>query len=108
MRAMQEEFLHNIRITDYQQQFDTLTVSPQLVTDPSKFFSLVAEITNHKAFREPAIFKQKGGRVKIDSPSWAKKLEYNYLSVWIIVVLEESLWAHFNFANKVNIDRNVR
>lgn len=108
MHQLQEEFLKHIRVTDYKQQFDTLTVNPQLVTDPSKFFSLVAEITQHKAFREPAIFKQKGGRVKIDSPPWAKKLENTYLSIWIVVTLEESLWAHYNFANKTNIDRSVR
>jgi len=46
--------------------------------------------------------------VKIDSPAWSKKIEYTYLSVWIVVTLEESLWAHYNFANRVNIDRNVR
>ena len=57
MHQLQEEFLMHIRVTDYKQQFDTLTVNPHLVTDPSKFFSLVAEITQHKAFREPAIFK---------------------------------------------------
>lgn len=108
MHQLQEEFLKHIRVTDYKQQFDTLTVNPQLVTDPSKFFSLVGEITQHKAFREPAIFKQKGGRVKIDSPAWSKKLEYTYLSVWIVVTLEESLWAHYNYANKTNIDRSVR
>lgn len=76
--------------------------------DPSKFFSLIAGISNHKAFREPVLFKQKGGRVKIDSPAWSKKMEFTYLSVWIVVTLEESLWAHYNFANKVNMDRNVR
>jgi hypothetical protein len=32
---MQEEFLKYIRITDYKQKFDTLTVSPQLVKEPS-------------------------------------------------------------------------
>lgn len=108
VRQVQEEFLKHIRVTDYIQQFDTLTVSPQLVSDPSKFFNLVAEITSHKAFREPAIFKQKGSRVKIDSPAWSKKVECNYLGVWIMIVLEENLWAHYNFTNKVNIDRNVR
>lgn len=46
--------------------------------------------------------------MKIDSPAWSKKIEYTYLSVWIVVTLEESLWAHYNFANRVNIDRNVR
>jgi hypothetical protein len=102
------DFLKLIRITDYKQQFDTLTVSPTLVSDPSKFFSIAAEITNHKAFREPAVFKQKGGRVIIDSPTWAKKIEYTYLSCWIVITLEECLWAHYNFANKVNIDRSVR
>jgi hypothetical protein len=107
-RVVNEEFLKNIRVTDYQSQFDTITVSPHLVTDSNRFFDLIAEVTQHKAFREPAIFKQKGGRVKIESPSWSKKIEYTFLGVWIAVVLEESLWAHYNFANKVNIDRNVR
>lgn len=105
---MHEEFLKYIRITDYKQKFDTLTVSPQLVRDSGQFFSLMAEITNHKAFREPSVFKQKGSRVIIDSPLWTKKMEYTYLSVWIVVTLEETLWAHYNFANKVNIERNVR
>ena len=78
------------------------------MSDPSKFFSIIAEITNHKAFREPAVFKQKGGRAIIESPAWAKKIECTYLSSWIVITLEECLWAHYNYANKVNIDRSVR
>lgn len=108
LRQLHNEFLKCIRLTDYKQLFDTLTVSPSLVADPSKFFALVGEISNHKAFREPAVFKQKSGRVIIDSPSWSKKYEQAYLSCWIVITLEECLWAHYNFANKVNIDRSVR
>jgi hypothetical protein len=31
-----------------------------------------------------------------------------FLGQWIVALLEETLWAHFNFAKQVNISSGVR
>ena len=54
------------------------------------------------------MFSTKSGRAQIESPSWLDRIETTYLSVWIAGLLEENLWAHYNFANNVNIEKNVR
>jgi hypothetical protein len=79
-----------------------------LVTDAEYFFELMSNITNNLAFQEPVLFTSKSGRTQIDSPSWIERVESTYLSVWIAGLLEENLWAHYNFNKSVNIDKNVR
>ena len=44
----------------------------------------------------------------IDQPNWLEKELDTYIAVWIVGLLEENLWAHYNFANNVNIEKNVR
>ena len=76
--------------------------------DPGHFFDLMATLTDSKAFAEPLMLSARTGRAQIDSPKWLDKLEQTYLGVWVAAVLEENLWAHYNFANNVNIGQNVR
>ena len=108
LRSTHVEFLSAIRLTDYRKQYDTLTVSPYLVHDADYFFGLMAKLTDGRAFAEPLMLSARTGRAQIDSPKWLDKLEQTYLGVWIAGLLEENLWAHYNFANNVNIGQNVR
>ena len=108
LRQAHVEFLSLIRLTDYRKAYDTLTVSPQLVHEADHFFGLMAQITDGKAFAEPLLLSARTGRAQIDSPKWLDKLEQTYLGVWIAGLLEENLWAHYNFANNVNYGQNVR
>jgi len=41
-------------------------------------------------------------------PSWVEDLPCAYLTVWIAGLLEENLWAHYNYCHNVNIEKNVR
>ena len=108
LRKLHVEFLSHIRLTDYRKPYDTLTVSPQMVHDVDYFFTLMSRITEKKAFSEIVMLSARTGRVQIDSPKWLDKLEQTYLGVWIAGLLEENLWAHYNFANNANIASSVR
>ena len=108
LRSIHYELLSQIRLTDYQQQFDTITVNQKLVSEIDNFFDLIGIITSHKAFQEPCMFSSRMGKAQIDTPSWIDKIESTYLTVWIAALLEENLWAHYNYANNVNIEKNVR
>ena len=67
LRTAHYEFLSQIRLTDYQNRFDTLTVSEKLVADPKHFFKLIGTVTSNQAFQEPLGFSSKSGRAQIDS-----------------------------------------
>ena len=108
LRKLHVEFLSHIRLTDYKKPYDTLTVSTQMVHDVDYFFSLMSMITEDKAFSEVVMLSARTGRVQIDSPKWLDQLDQTYLGVWIAGLLEENLWAHYNFANSVNIASSVR
>ena len=82
-------------------------MSSELVKDSDDFFSLLENITDGKAFSQPISFVQKNGvKPLIQSPKWIDCKKQNYLGVWIVAILEETLWAHFNFAKNFNIPSN--
>lgn len=108
VRQSHYNFLSQVRLTDNLNRFDTLTVSEKLVADPKQFFHLMNVVTNEKAFQEQLNFSNRSGRAQIDSPSWLDRTDSAYLTVWIAGLLEENLWAHFNFAHNINIEKNVR
>ena len=108
LRNIHFELLSQVRLTDYMTQFDTITVNQKLVSDTENFFDLMATITSHRSFQEPVMFSSRSGRVQIEQPVWLERIDNTYLSVWIAALLEENLWAHYNFANNVNIEKNVR
>lgn len=39
---------------------------------------------------------------------WLDRIESAFLTVWIAGLLEENLWAHYNYAQGINIEKNVR
>ena len=78
------------------------------MADPKRFFKLMGYVTSERAFKEQLGFTMRSGRVMIDSPSWLDRVESAYLTVWIAGLLEENLWAHFNYAHNINIERNMR
>jgi len=108
VRVAHIDFLSQIRLTDNQNRFDTLTVSEKLVADAKQFFKLMATVTGDRVFQEQLSFSNKSGRAQIDSAQWLERIESAYLTVWIAGLLEENLWAHYNFAHNVNIEKNVR
>jgi len=108
LRMAHYEFLSQVRLTDTLNRFDTLTVSEKLVVDAKHFFKLIAKITGDRAFQEQLNFSNRSGRAQIESPAWLERIESAYLTVWIAGLLEENLWAHYNFAHNVNIEKNVR
>ena len=79
-----------------------------MVADPKGFFKLMATVTNERAFQEQLNFSNKSGRAQIDQPSWLDEYSSAYLTVWIAGLLEENLWAQYNFAHNTNIEKNVR
>jgi len=90
---------------------DTLTVANELVRETQEFFSLLDNITDGKAFSQPISYVSRygsAGKPLIQSPRWIDSKKSNYLGVWIVAILEETLWAHFNFAKQVNISPGVR
>lgn len=108
IRTAHYEFLSQIRLTDYQSRFDTITVSEKLVADAKNFFKLMTTVTNERAFQEQLSFSNRSGRAQIDSPHWLERIDSAYLTVWIAGLLEENLWAHYNYALNINIEKNVR
>jgi hypothetical protein len=50
--------------------------------------------------------QKNGVKPLIQSPKWIDCKKQNYLGVWIVAILEESLWAHFNVAKGYNIPSN--
>lgn len=79
-----------------------------MVADAKGFFKLMATVTNNRAFQEQLKFSNRSGRAQIDMPSWVEDLSCAYLTVWIAGLLEENLWAHYNYQHNVNIEKNVR
>ena len=79
-----------------------------MVADAKGFFKLMATVTNARAFQEQLNFTNRSGRAQIDQPSWLDEFSCAYLTVWIAGLLEENLWAHYNFVHHVNIEKNVR
>ena len=108
-RTAHYEFLSNIRLSDYLNRFDTITVTEKMVADPKHFFELIDIVTEKRAFREQLNFINRLGKAaQIDSPTWVDTLDQAYLTVWIAGLLEENLWAHYNYAHNCNIEKNVR
>lgn len=68
----------------------------------------MAAVTSERAFQEPIFFSSKSGRAQIDQPAWVERVDTAYLSLWIAALLEENLWAHFNFAHSTNMDKHLR
>ena len=64
-----QEIIKHVRLTDYNQQLDTLTVNEDLVIDPDYFFKLMSLATANQAFttvcqfelRVPQFYGQPGG-----------------------------------------------
>lgn len=79
-----------------------------MVADPKKFFKLVGTVTSERAFQEQLNFSNRSGRAQIDQPQWLEEFSCAYLTVWIAGLLEENLWAHYNYAHNTNIEKNVR
>ena len=102
-----------MRLTDYYAYLDTLTVSEELVRDPDDFFKLMALATGNQAFSSCCQFEQRpsqpgGGpstsspaagnpqgasTTAIEQPAWFKPKSFHTFATWIIVALEENLWA---------------
>ena len=83
-------------------------MSEKLVADPKHFSRLMGTVTSNRAFQEQLNFSNKSGRAQIDSAEWLERTDSAELTVWIAGLLEENLWAHFNYAHSTNIEKNVR
>lgn len=94
-----------MRLTDYFSTLDTITISEDLVQDSDLFFKLMLFATNNQAFTSPCQFETKipasasqmtpapGVTPTIEQPSWFKPKSFHSLAMWVIVALEENLWA---------------
>ena len=88
-----QEILKQVRLTDYCQQLDTLTVQEEFVLDGDYFFKLMSYATKNQAFQSSCQFETKGQNTVIEQPSWFKPNSFHSFATWIIVALEENLWA---------------
>lgn len=94
-----------MKLTDYYALLDTLTVSEEIVQEPELFFKLMQIATNNQAFSRESHFEMKapgslcGGFMLtmatpvIEQPAWFKPKSFHTFATWIIVALEENLWA---------------
>ena len=101
IREFMTQVIKSTRITSNKQKKDTITVSDELVKNSDVFFSLIANATDDKAFKNPVFFVTRNGsgsKPVIETPYWIKKHSTHFLGVWIVALWEESLWAHFNYA----------
>lgn len=84
-----------MQLTDFNQYLDTLTVAPELVNNADYFFKLMANVSNNLAFKSPCqfLFDSKSQVNSIEAPSWFKPKSFHSFATWIVVALEEALWA---------------
>lgn len=108
--------MKQLRLTDYFTCLDTLTVSEELVQDADHFFKLMALATNNQAFTCVCNFELKPTSANngagsssvssagvsasptlfttsIEQPAWFKPKSFHTFATWVIVALEENLWA---------------
>ena len=110
-REFQTKIIKMTRITTNKVMYDTLTVTNELVKDARTFFSLMENITDGHAFSQPLLYVSRhggGGKPIIQTPKWFDCKKSHYLGQWITTILEETLWAHFNYARQINISAGVR
>ena len=78
---------------------DTLTVTEEMVQDPDNFFKVMAEVTENKAFSHACQFRAANQNQSsdqedvIEKPNWFSPKSFNSLAFWLVVTLEENLWA---------------
>ena len=94
-----------MKLTDYYTSLDTLTVADELVQEPELFFKLMQLATNNQALSRESHFEMKPPGVLscgymltmptpvIEQPAWFKPKSFHSFATWIIVALEENLWA---------------
>lgn len=102
IRETQTRLIKLTRVTGNKTEKDTVTVDTELVKSVDTFFELMSEVTDGKAFSQPAQYVTRpgaAGKPLIESPRWLARDGAYYLGVWIAAILEETLWAHFNYSN---------
>jgi hypothetical protein len=70
-----------------------------IVKNPSQFFEAMANSTDGQAFQSPCNFEydSKLGIHTIESPNWFKPERFHCLASWVAAILEENLWANYNY-----------
>ena len=81
---------------------DSVSVTQDLVTNEESFFDIMSRATGDQAFTQPCKFRTEtkdNGKVgvSIESPSWFRSSEFTSFGMWIAVLLEENLWANYNY-----------
>jgi hypothetical protein len=82
---------------------DTITVSQELVSDANFLFEVLANVTKERAFQMPCRFQSEqrpnstSSFLSIETPGYFKADRFNSFAEWIAVILEENLWANFNY-----------
>lgn len=104
------DLCQSVRFCDMFSYADTISVSVQLVQDSKKFFDTMSNMTSGYAFTRKCCFefdKDLGIHV-IEQPSWFNPDRFHCYASWIASIIEENLWAHYNYhlanLNKVNVD----
>lgn len=87
-----------VRFCDMYQYCDTLTVDFNLVANSKKFFDLMSNCTDGKAFHSRCnlVFDTNLGIHQIESPYWFKPDKFHTFHQWVAAILEENLWANFH------------
>lgn len=92
-----------LRFCDLLMYLDTITVSPKLIRDADFFFDVLSKVTKGRAFQVQCKFHNQprpnssSTNVCIETPSYFKADRFNSFAEWIAVILEENLWANFNY-----------
>ena len=99
----QQVLVENLRFCDLLMYLDTITVSQKLIADSSYFFDILARVTKDRAFQIPCKFQSEqrpnssSSFLCIETPAYFKADRFNSFAEWIAVILEENLWANFNY-----------
>ncbi|CDW86887.1 UNKNOWN [Stylonychia lemnae] len=92
-----KQFYHRVQ-SEYE-------IDKDLVQDAELFFKLMGYATESLAFSNPSQFfyDNKNLQNLIEYPGWFKPKSFQSFATWVIVTLEENIWAHYNYDNNTNL-----
>mmetsp|Transcript_27372 Transcript_27372/g.49272 ORF Transcript_27372/g.49272 Transcript_27372/m.49272 type:complete len:852 (+) Transcript_27372:1614-4169(+) len=92
-----------IRLCDTADYLDTLTLSPEALSNLSGLVECFNVITKSKFLKTPCRAYSDGGKFSVwESPKWFKANKMNSLAYWVVAALEKAVWAAFWEANHLD------
>ncbi len=92
------ELLSHVKITQTFEEFDTLTVSTELVREAENFHAITTRIAGSNFLRIPIQMEgdAKGSRFSSNFPIWLSPGKFQSLPKWILYFMERAIYAHYS------------